>query len=230
MLQHLSAISEGWSFKRESRVWWNNSYLPRYDVTWVFFILFFLFWHRLYDTVCQCVNCSTKSPALWVKFSLPSKLVNSSFLTEMHQIKCHKLLCFVMCKKLPTWQDCPWQWYLMIQFVPLLLAVSFNSLAPGKFEWNFIYVIFTWILMIDGRGISCEIALIWLSLDFTDDQSTLVQVMAWCRQATSHYLSPCWPRSLSPYGVTRPEWVKVDHWWNLEIQHSFTPSHWSVFF
>ena len=44
-------------------------------------------------------------------------------------------------------------------------------------------------------------------LDFTDDQSTLVQVMAWCRQATSHYLSQCWPRSLSPYGVTRPQWV-----------------------
>ena len=36
---------------------------------------------------------------------------------------------------------------------------------------------------------------------------TLVQVMAWCRQATSHYLSQCWPRSLSPYGVTRPQWV-----------------------
>ena len=32
--------------------------------------------------------------------------------------------------------------------------------------------------------------------------------MAWCRQATSHYLSQCWPRSLSPYGVTRPQWVK----------------------
>ena len=37
------------------------------------------------------------------------------------------------------------------------------------------------------------------------DKSTLVQVMAWCRQATSHYLSQCWPRSLSPYGVTRPQ-------------------------
>ena len=47
-----------------------------------------------------------------------------------------------------------------------------------------------------------------MSLDFTDDQFTLVQVMTWCRQATSHYLSQCWPRSLSPYGVTRPEWVK----------------------
>ena len=82
-----------------------------------------------------------------------------------------------------------------------------NSLAPGKFEWNFKSVIFKQILVIDGWGISCKIALIWMSLDFADDQSTLVQVMAWCRQATSHYLSQCWPRSLSPYGVTRSQWV-----------------------
>ena len=82
-----------------------------------------------------------------------------------------------------------------------------NSLARGKFEWNFRYVIFKYILMIAGSGISYEIALIWISLDFTDDQSTLVKVMAcWC-QATSHYLSRCWPRSMSPYGVNRPEWV-----------------------
>ena len=31
--------------------------------------------------------------------------------------------------------------------------------------------------------------------DLTDDKSTLVQVMAWCHQATSHYLNQCWPRS-----------------------------------
>ena len=89
-------------------------------------------------------------------------------------------------------------------------AGSLNSLAPGKFEWNFIYVIFKLILVIDGWGISCEIALIWMLMDFTDDQSTLVQVMAWCRHATSHYLSQCWPKSLSPYGVTRPQWVNAD--------------------
>ena len=83
-----------------------------------------------------------------------------------------------------------------------------NSLAPVKFEWNFRYVIFNQILVTDGWGISCEIAPIWTSLDFTDDQSALVQVMAWSRQATSHYLSQCWPRFLSPYGVTRPQWVK----------------------
>ena len=62
--------------------------------------------------------------------------------------------------------------------------------------------------MIDGWGISCEIALIWISHDLNDEKSTFIQVMAWCRQATSHYLNQCWHRSLSPYGVTRPQWVK----------------------
>ena len=98
-----------------------------------------------------------------------------------------------------------------------------NSLAPGQFEWNFRHVIFKQILMIDDWGISCEIALTWMPLDFTDDQSTLVQVMAWCRQATSHYLSQCWPRSQLPNGVTRPQWVKMSFWQKSYItQHSST--------
>ena len=50
----------------------------------------------------------------------------------------------------------------------LLATNYFNSLAPGKFEWNFRYVIFQEILVIDGWGISCEIALIWMSFDFTE--------------------------------------------------------------
>ena len=44
--------------------------------------------------------------------------------------------------------------------------------------------------------------------DLTDNKSTLVPVMSWCRQATSHYLDQCWPRSPMPYGDTRPQWVK----------------------
>ena len=77
-------------------------------------------------------------------------------------------------------------------------ASRVNSLAPGKFARNFRQVIFKQILVTDGWGISCEIALIWKSLGFTDDQSTLVQVMAWCCQATSHYLNQCWSRSPTP--------------------------------
>ena len=75
--------------------------------------------------------------------------------------------------------------------------VTFNSYALGKFESNFRYAIFKQILVTGGWGFSYEISLIWMSLDFTVNQSTLVQVMAWCRQATSHYLSQCWPRSVT---------------------------------
>ena len=48
-----------------------------------------------------------------------------------------------------------------------------------------------------------------MTLDLTDDKSTLVEVMPWCHQATSHYLGQCWPSFMSPYGVTRPQWVKI---------------------
>ena len=41
----------------------------------------------------------------------------------------------------------------------ITLVVILNSLAPGKFEWNFRYVILKPILVIAGRGISCEIDL-----------------------------------------------------------------------
>ena len=52
--------------------------------------------------------------------------------------------------------------------------------------------------------------------NLTDDKSTLVQVMTWCRKATSHYLNQCWPRSPTPHGITRPQWVKLAltmAWW-----------------
>ena len=62
--------------------------------------------------------------------------------------------------------------------------------------------------MIDGWVNPCEIAFWWISLNLTNDKSTLVQVMAWCRRATSHYLNQCWSRSVSPYGVTN-EWMII---------------------
>ena len=48
----------------------------------------------------------------------------------------------------------------------------------------------------------CEIALRWMPLYTFDDKSTMVQVMAWCHQATGHYLSQCWPNPRLIY-VTR---------------------------
>ena len=83
----------------------------------------------------------------------------------------------------------------------------FNSLTPERFER--IWVIFKDNLVIDSWGITCEIALRWMSPDLPDDKSTLAQVMAWCLQAPSHYLSQCWPRSMLPNDVIRPQWVNL---------------------
>ena len=72
---------------------------------------------------------------------------------------------------------------------------SFNSLAPGRPRCHFKTAIFNLILLTGIFKSSKDNALRWMPRDLTDNKSTLVKVMAWCRQATSHYLSQCWPRS-----------------------------------
>ena len=54
----------------------------------------------------------------------------------------------------------------------------------------------------------CEIALRWMSQNITDDRPTLIEVMAWCCKATSHYLQ-CWAGSMLPYCITSPQWVQA---------------------
>ena len=82
-----------------------------------------------------------------------------------------------------------------------------NSLAPRRCGCYLKSVIFKLVSMINILSISYEIVLRWMPQDLTDDKSTLVQVMAWCHQATTHYLNQCWTRSMSSYGITRPQRV-----------------------
>ena len=66
------------------------------------------------------------------------------------------------------------------------------------------------VLLIGVFRFSNDSAPRWMPWDLTNLKSTLVQVMAWCRQSTSHYyLSQCWPSSMSPHGITRPQWVNI---------------------
>ena len=51
----------------------------------------------------------------------------------------------------------------------------------------------------DILNISCEIGPLWMP--------TSVPVMAWCRQATNHYFSQCWPRSISSNDFTGLQYV-----------------------
>ena len=99
----------------------------------------------------------------------------------------------------------------------------FNSLASGRPGCHFKTAIFNLVLLIGIFTLSNHNALRWVPRDLTDDKSTLVQVMAWCHQATNHYLGQCWPSSMSPYGVTRPQWVNENIWISIEISLKFIP-------
>ena len=128
-------------------------------------------------------------------------LYEQETIAKLDTAKLLKHICFIWIERSENLLS----WRVMYLFKSQLV----NSLAPGRFKVNFRWVIFMLILVVNGWGISCETVLLWVSLDYTDDESTLVQVMAWCRQATSHYLSQCWPRSLLPYGFTRPTYLHI---------------------
>ena len=71
--------------------------------------------------------------------------------------------------------------------------------SPGQVWVTYVGIMLThWSLEYFKRKSSFEIALLWMSLCLTnDDKSKLVQVSVWCRQAPNHYLSQCWPKSLT---------------------------------
>ena len=93
---------------------------------------------------------------------------------------------------------------------PSKVSWQINSLAPGRPGCHFKTAISNFILLIGNFTSSKDNARRWMPRDIIDDKSTLFQVMAWCRQATSHYLSQCWPSSMSPYVFNRPQWVNID--------------------
>ena len=75
-----------------------------------------------------------------------------------------------------------------------ILSPCVNSLAPGRCGCNFKNIIFQLVSWTDTLSATSKIIVRWMPQNSTDEKSTLLQ---------------CWPRSLSPYGVTRPQWVKL---------------------
>ena len=88
-----------------------------------------------------------------------------------------------------------WQWKL------------FNSFTAERSGSNFKSVIFKHMFRLNFMSSSCETALRWMPKHLANEKSTSHQVMAWCRQATSHYLIRRWLKFLSPFGVAGPQWV-----------------------
>ena len=44
------------------------------------------------------------------------------------------------------------------------------------------------------------------------NKSPLVQVLVWYHHAPNQYLDQCWPKSMMPHDITRPQWVKGATW------------------
>ena len=74
-----------------------------------------------------------------------------------------------------------------------------NAMSKMQFSILFYWLSSSDLLMIMASD-ECHRTLLIIS-------HTLVQVMACCHQATHHYLSQCWPRLMSQYGITRPKSV-----------------------
>ena len=77
---------------------------------------------------------------------------------------------------------------LRISFRITSLILSQSRGGPNSVEF--------WCLMAEValENVNSEIVTS-LRKDLIDDNSTLIQVITWCHQATSHYRSQCWPRS-----------------------------------
>ena len=101
------------------------------------------------------------------------------------------------------------RWFNCTSFTVTMASVTLCNSCELNWTRTVFWLLYSLILLQFSSS-----ALIWMSLDFTVGQSTLVQVMAWCRQVTSHYLSQWCHKTLSPYCVTRPRMSEfIPLWW-----------------
>ena len=70
----------------------------------------------------------------------------------------------------------------VIEMIGNTAVRQFNSLVAGGLDYSLKLINFKLITMINILSIFCEIAIMCMSQHLTNHESTLVQVMAWCRQ------------------------------------------------
>ena len=80
--------------------------------------------------------------------------------------------------------------------------------------------LFKCIFLNENYRIPIQISLKCVARSLINNKPALVQVMAWRRTGTSHYLNQCWPSSLTHICGTRGRWVKL----RSIYSHGSTPS------
>ena len=112
-----------------------------------------------------------------------------------------------------------WGYWINFLFI-FRFFTTVNSLAPARPRCHFKTAIIHLILLIGIFTSSKDNVLRWMPRDLTDYKSTLVQVMAWCCQATRHYLSQCWPCSMASPGHNEfKSWIPTEY--HIHTWHSY---------
>ena len=98
--------------------------------------------------------------------------------------------------------------YCMVPINRTPVMISVNGLLPFLWEWTCwrnskLSNKISWALPMKLPTSEC------LKQDPINDKSTVVQVMAWCRWATSHFLKQCWFISMLSYVINRPQWINL---------------------
>ena len=85
-----------------------------------------------------------------------------------------------------------------------MLVLKLNHVSK-RGHWrcsnNYKSVNFLLMLQLELFSVSCEISFRCMLQGPIDDKASLDPVTA-----PIHYLIQCWPRSMLPYGITRPQW------------------------
>ena len=96
-------------------------------------------------------------------------------------------------------------------------------MRPRRSGHNFADDMFRCVFLIEKVWISIEISLEFDTKSPINNMPTMVQIMAWRLQATSHYLNQPWPNVLAHLCVTPPGWV-LNEWLNqrniISTKHS----------
>ena len=127
------------------------------------------------------------------------------------------------------WQICIWKCHLP-KWRPscpglnvLNHAIRVDPLSLGRCM-NMFKKIWFWMTIVASISWALSAKLHWD--EGQNSKLTLVQVMTWCRQATSYYLSQCRHSSLLPYGITWPQWVNGTNSVTVQVNVSLAETKW----
>ena len=109
-------------------------------------------------------------------------------------------------KELPPWLHVGCHYPTLPQYK--INGDSVKTLSPRQNERHFADDIFKCIFLNENIWISIKISLKFIPKCPINNIPALVSIMAWRRQATSHYLNQWWSSQLTHICVTRPQWVK----------------------